>query len=140
MVLPGISGSFMLLLLGLYEFMTGAAADFGSGLSALVTGGNADGLVANGSVIGTYGLGAVVGFLTTAHVVKRALDRYPGTTFVFLVSLLIGALRYPLIRVNQTTELAPGPMAAVVAAAIIGGGFIIVIDQYTDDLEYGEYS
>lgn len=140
MVLPGISGSFMLLLLGLYEFMTGAAADFGSGVSALVTGGNAEGVAANGSVIGVYALGAVVGFLTTAHVVKRALDRYPGTTFVFLVSLMIGALRYPIIRVSETTELALEPMVAVAVAAIVGGGFVIVVDYYTDDLEYDEYN
>lgn len=139
MVLPGISGSFMLLLLGLYEFMTGAAADFGSGLSALVTGGSADGLVADGSVIGVYALGAVVGFLTTAHVVKRALDRYPGTTFAFLVSLMFGALRYPFIRVTETTEVALEPVAAVAVAAVVGGGLVLAVDHHTDDLEYDEY-
>jgi putative membrane protein len=139
MVLPGISGSFMLLLLGLYEYMTGAAAEFGSAVSTLVTGGNAEGLVTNGSVIGIYAVGAVVGFLTTAHVVERALERYPGTTFVFLVSLMVGALRYPILRVSETTETAAGPLAAVAAAALVGGGFILLVDHYTDDLEYDEY-
>ena len=139
MVLPGLSGSFILLLLGQYEYLTGVVTSFTDALVAVATGGTADGLIADGTVLGTGVLGAIIGFLTTARVVQRALERYPGTTFAFLVSLLLGALRYPAIRVAETTAPAAVPVAGVLVAGGVGVALVFALDSFTEDLDYGRY-
>jgi putative membrane protein len=136
MVLPGLSGSFLLLLLGQYEFLTSVASRLTDHVAALASGTVPDKLFADIAVVATFGLGAVVGFFTTAHAVRAALERYPGTTFAFLVSLMIGALHYPVIRIAEETDPSPGPLAAVVVAALAGALLVLVFDHYTQDLDY----
>lgn len=77
-VLPGISGSFLLLLLGQCEFVTGRVTGSTDGVATLLTGDTADGLPTDGAVLGVYGLGAAVGLLTTTRVVERALNWDPA--------------------------------------------------------------
>jgi putative membrane protein len=139
MVLPGISGSFLLLLLGQFEYMTGVVTSFGDGVVTLLTGGTPENLVSDAAVLGVFALGAAVGFFTVAYAVRSALERYPSTTFVFLVSLMVGALRYPVIRVVETTDAAAVPVAGVALTAVVGGALVLVLDRYTDDLGYDEY-
>jgi putative membrane protein len=136
MVLPGLSGSFLLLLLGQYEYLTGVASSLTDHLATLASGQWPEELVTDGAVVATFGLGAVVGFFTTAHGVRAALERYPGSTLAFLVSLMIGALRYPVIRIGETAEPRPFPVAVVVVAAVAGAALVFAFDHYTADLEY----
>jgi putative membrane protein len=136
MVLPGLSGSFLLLLLGQYEYLTGVASSLTDHLATLASGQWPEELVTDGAVVATFGLGAVVGFFTTAHGVRAALERYPGSTLAFLVSLMVGALRYPVIRIGETAEPRPFPVAVVVVAAVAGAALVLAFDHYTADLEY----
>jgi len=138
MVLPGLSGSFLLLLLGQYEYLTGVASRVTNHGAALVSGTVPPGLTADLTVIATFGVGAIAGFFTTAHAVSAALERYPGVTFAFLVSLMIGALNYPLSRISEETDPSAVPLAVVVLAALAGAAIVLVFDRYTKDLEYGE--
>ena len=74
MILPGISGSFILLLLGAYATVIGAV-------------GNQDFLT-----VGVVGLGAVVGLLTFSKILKYLLDHYENTLIAVLTGFLIGSL------------------------------------------------
>jgi len=136
MVLPGLSGSFLLLLLGQYEYLTTVAGRLTDHAASLVSGTVPDQLVGDLAVVATFGLGAAVGFVTTAHGVRAALERYPGAAFAFLVSLMIGALHYPVIRVVEETEPDPIPVAGVLLAGLAGAALVLVFDYVTDDLEY----
>ena len=73
-VLPGISGSLILLLLGLYPTVIAA-------LSTLDTG-----------VLAPLGLGCVVGLLAFANVLKRIYARFRLETVCFLSGVLLGSL------------------------------------------------
>ena len=75
MILPGISGSFILLLLGKYRQVFQGVADFDM------------------EIIATFGAGFVFGILLFAKVLKRLLARAPGPTMAFLVGLMAGSLR-----------------------------------------------
>ena len=75
MILPGISGSFILLLLGKYRQVFGAVADFD--LEILVV----------------FGAGFAFGILLFAKILKRLLARVHGPTMAFLVGLMAGSLR-----------------------------------------------
>jgi len=136
MVLPGISGSFLLLTFGLYEFMSGLPSTVITGLVSAL-GGNwttvSDALAA----LAAFGAGAVLGVFTIAYAVRAALDRYREATLVFLVSLMVGALRLPVARVADNVG-SPSAVSAVVVvgSAAVGVAAVLLLDRYTDDLEY----
>lgn len=137
MVLPGISGAFILLLLGQYDYMTATLNSFVDALIALARGGGTEQVVTEGTVVGTFLGGAVVGLFTVAYAVSFALERYRTATLAFLVSLMIGALRLPVIEVRTRSDVGdPVTVAVLLGTAALGAVIILVLDQYTDDLEY----
>lgn len=140
MVLPGLSGSFILLILGQYAYITGVVTSFGDNLMALPSEQATTGLISDSAVLGTYAMGAVVGFLTTAHVVRAALKRYPGATFAFLVSLMVGALRLPVVEVANTTDPSLMPVAVVLGAALVGAVLVLVLERSTESVGYDAYT
>ena len=75
MILPGISGSFILLVLGAYTTV------FIEGLA------NRDVLV-----LGIFGLGAITGLLSFSKFLKWILNTYRNTTFAVLIGFLVGSL------------------------------------------------
>lgn len=48
-----------------------------------------------------FALGAIFGVFTVSHVVQKALNSYRRTTMIFLVSLVAGALRAPIVEVEK---------------------------------------
>jgi len=82
-------------------------------------------------------VGAVIGVLTMAHLIRRALDRYRAATLAFLVSLMVGSLRLPIAEVRGGIETwTPVTAAVVVGVAVVGAGAVVLLDRYTDDLDY----
>ena len=136
MLLPGVSGSFILLLLGQYEYLTGAPGAFLDAVVAALGGDTADLLPATAVVV-VFVAGAVIGLLTISHAVNYALTNYRRGTLTFLVALIVGALRAPALEVtgavNAWTLTAAG---TVTVAASIGAALVLVLDYTTDDLDY----
>lgn len=131
MVLPGISGAFLLILFGQYEYLTGVLTDLVDGLIAL----GADDLVSNLAVVVTFGCGAVIGLFTVAHVVNRALERYREATIAFLVSLMVGSLRLPIAEVFGGIDVtAFGDVTTALGATLAGAVAVLLLDYYTEDL------
>ncbi|WP_439330932.1 DUF368 domain-containing protein [Halorubrum ezzemoulense] len=96
MVLPGMSGSLLLLVLGQYEYMSTALSRFIDALLAGVQGGGVDAVYESALPVVTFLLGAVIGLLSVAHAVRAAFKRNRELTVAFLVSLIFGALRAPV--------------------------------------------
>ncbi|WP_435156149.1 DUF368 domain-containing protein [Haladaptatus sp. DFWS20] len=138
MVLPGISGALILYLLGQYEYLSRNLHGFKDAVVALLDGGSFDALVAPGMVVITFILGAGIGVLTISKIVSWALDHYRAATLTFLVSLMVGALRFPVEKIFAADTFAwtPTVLGGAVLAAIIGGGAVLLLDRYTDDLDY----
>lgn len=74
MILPGISGSFILLILGKYEAIIGAL------------------LALDLSVVVPFALGCGIGLMSFARVLGRCLDRWHDTAIAGLTGLLLGSL------------------------------------------------
>lgn len=74
MILPGVSGSFLLVLMGMYEPVLNAikSLDF--------------------TLIACFGSGALAGLLLFAHFLSWLLSHYHAITLSFLVGFLIGSL------------------------------------------------
>lgn len=137
MVLPGISGAFILLLLGQYDFMTDALNRFVDGVITVLSGNGTGDLLEASPTVVAFIVGAFIGLLTVAYAVRWALERYRGPTFAFLVSLMLGALRYPGLQITQTTDTWSSiTVSSILAAGFLGAGLVLVLDRYTDDLDY----
>ncbi|HHY00363.1 MAG TPA: DUF368 domain-containing protein [Methanothermobacter sp.] len=103
MILPGISGAFLLLLLNQYEYM----------LAALNQLKFAD--------IITFCLGALIGILSFSRLLDYLLKHHKSITMAFLLGLMIGTLRLPYERIATT-------MDSIVPVLIAGGiGFVLVV-------------
>lgn len=74
MILPGISGSFLLLLMGLYPAFLEAISRLD--------------LVA----LGSFGCGCIIGLLVFSRFLSWLMDRYHQITFAALIGFLIGSL------------------------------------------------
>ena len=136
MILPGVSGSFILFLLGQYEFLTGAPGRFVTALFVTLRGGSAD-LAAATAVVVVFVAGAVIGLLTISHGVNYALTNYRRGTLTFLVALIVGALRAPALEVTGAVSAwTPTAAGTVVIAAGVGAVLVLVLDYTTDDLDY----
>jgi putative membrane protein len=89
MILPGISGSFILLIMGMYEFILGGIKDFKL------------------AIIGTFMAGAVLGILSFAKLLSWLFKHYKSETLWLLTGFLIGALNkvWPWKVADKTLEV-----------------------------------
>lgn len=74
LILPGISGSFVLLILGLYNTTMEAIAKM------------------NFSIIIPIGLGVIVGTLLTARGIEKLLKKYPSQTYMLILGFILGSV------------------------------------------------
>lgn len=78
MILPGVSGAFLLLVMGKYEQVTGAlkAPFFENHLLIILL----------------FALGCLIGLASFSKILKKALDEYPNATYSALLGFIIGSL------------------------------------------------
>ncbi|WP_395504693.1 DUF368 domain-containing protein [Ectopseudomonas hydrolytica] len=74
MILPGVSGSFILLLLGLYSVVLGAVKEL------------------DFAVLGVFAAGCLVGLLSFARLLSWLLARWRDLSLAFLTGLMLGSL------------------------------------------------
>jgi putative membrane protein len=87
MILPGISGAFLLLLLGQYETIIGAIKDAISAAFKL----DLPALLALAWIVVPVGIGVLVGVGGVANILKWVMHRYERPTLGVLLGLLIAA-------------------------------------------------
>ena len=119
MILPGISGSFLLLMLGMYDFIINAVdgRDF--------------------PVLGVFALGCLVGIVLFSQVLDWALSNYHDIVVAAMVGLLIGSFRvlWPWPGGVDSTEVgAPtgnwyAPMLLGLVAAAVVVGITLVVEK-----------
>ncbi len=135
MILPGISGSFILLLLGQYANVIGAINDLkGGDLQALVT-------------LVPFGLGMVVGIMLFSRLLSWLLDRFYLATVATMTGFITGSLRkiWPFkgdviqslqkedelieIRANALPDLETPQLWPAIGLAVVGFIAITLIDH-----------
>ncbi|GAB6861118.1 DUF368 domain-containing protein [Haloplanus litoreus] len=137
MVLPGISGSLILVILGQYEFLVERLTAFVDGLLGLAVGGTVAAVVGPATTVLAFVVGAVAGLFTVAHAVRWALEHYRYATLSFLVSLVVGGLRAPVVQAGEA--LAPvgwtaDATLAFALAAVVGAVLVVSLERYTDGI------
>jgi len=87
MLLPGISGSFILLVLGVYSTAIHALSEL------------------NLTLIATIGAGVIIGFIISSKVIRYLLAHFPVMTYAVIIGMIIGsvAVVFPGIPEDLTT-------------------------------------
>lgn len=141
MILPGISGSLILFILGQYTYMIETLARVRTGAIRLVQDGNTAVMFDSSMTALVFIAGAVVGLFTVAHAVRYALEHARQATLAFLVALIVGALRAPLLRIDAVLTQTgrgwtPNVLVMVCVMAIVGGAVVLLIERYLGDINY----
>jgi putative membrane protein len=132
MILPGISGSFILLLLGSYELVLTSIKDLKL------------------TIIAVFGAGCVVGLLSFSKVLSWMFKKHHDLTIAILTGFLIGSLNkiWPWketisTRVNSHDEIVPfiqenvlpsnfngdSQLILAIVMALVGLGLILVLEK-----------
>jgi putative membrane protein len=108
MILPGVSGSFLLLVLGLYETTLRAVDDRNLVYLAVFTG------------------GMVIGLGTFSLLLGRLLARHHDVTMALLVGLMAGSLRalWPWQTESRTLLAPSGRVGVTVVLVLVGAGVV----------------
>jgi len=108
MILPGISGAFMLLFLGMYDYMISVLKN----LQFLE--------------IFVFILGALIGILAFSRVLNYILRKYESITIYFLIGLMLGALRLLYDNISSTMD----SIAHVVISGLLGFLIILILIKF----------
>jgi putative membrane protein len=120
MILPGISGSLILLILGQYHYMLDALND-----RDLV-------------VLAIFAIGAVIGIILFSRLLDHMIRNYKQLTMVFLFGLMLGALRVPVEKIADSTDFSTLPAVLIVGAtAVLGFVLVFAVERRSGDLKAG---
>jgi putative membrane protein len=111
MILPGISGSFILVMIGMYTEIIGAVND------------------RNLAVLAATGIGCVVGLATFSTLLNWLLDRYHDIVIAAMVGLMLGSVRvlWPWPNGTSTTALSAPQYDVMIPFALMFVAAAVVI-------------
>lgn len=126
MVLPGISGSTLLLIFGLYTTIIGAIKEVLTFNFSYVP------------ILFIFGIGIITGILSTIKLIRHALENARPQMIYLILGLMIGSI-YAVLMGPTTLETPQLPMSFEtfnLLYFIIGGAVIIGLEQFSAALEH----
>ena len=117
MILPGVSGSFLLLLLGQYEYMLTALHEF------------------HFAEIITFVVGALIGILGFSKILNYLLKNHEHVTMAFLIGVMLGSLKVPAVEIINSAGLNFSGLFPCLIVAVIGFALIIILETRFDYIE-----
>ena len=113
MILPGISGAFILLLLGKYQYIMQAVGDL------------------NIPVIAIFAVGAAAGIISFSHLLSWLLKRWHDVTVAVLMGFMVGSLNkvWPWKETVETYTDSHGVLQPLVERNIAPGHFEALYDK-----------
>lgn len=87
MVIPGVSGSMVLLLIGYYNPIVSAINDFLSALTSF----DVDGILAGFGILVPFGIGVVVGVLAIAKLIEFIFNKFPLYAYWAIIGLIVAS-------------------------------------------------
>ncbi|TXI69236.1 MAG: DUF368 domain-containing protein [Flavobacterium sp.] len=121
MILPGISGAFILLLMGSYETVIGTINTFREGLTSA----NSEILTQALLKLGIFALGCIIGLKSFSKVLHWMFERHKNTTLTLLVGFMVGSLNkvWPWKEVLETRINSHGEVVPYIDKSILPQNF-----------------
>lgn len=132
MLLPGLSGSFILLLLDQYEYVLNMIKEIPSEILLIIRGkrDSLTGIIHGLNLIelSVFVGGAVIGLLLFSRVIGYLLEHRKNITMAFLVGLMLGALRKPFEEMVKA-DLTSGIIISIVLSGLIGFFLVFLLEK-----------
>lgn len=121
MILPGISGAFILLLMGSYETVIGTINTFREGLTSA----NSEILIQALLKLGVFAIGAIIGLKSFSKILHWMFEHHKNTTLSLLVGFMIGSLNkvWPWKQVLETRINSHGEVVPYIDKSILPQNF-----------------
>lgn len=120
MVIPGVSGSMMLLLLGYYNPIVSAIKNFVTALASF----DMQGILQGCGVLVPAGVGIVVGIFAIAKLIEVVFEKFPMQAYWAIIGLIVASPFAVLLMAQLGTITAVSVAVSVVTFAI---GFVIAM-------------
>lgn len=136
MILPGISGAYILVILGQYKLTTTALRDLGSAAKDLLVSGQINETFwPSLTIVLVFVAGIAIGIFSFVRLLRFVLDRYHSITMAVLTGLMIGSLRglWPVNHLHGET-LSGSLIAIGVALTAVGALAIFVLEMVSQKL------
>ena len=114
MFLPGISGAFILLIMGLYEFMINVLNDIRNNISYFLV----------------FTAGAMMGAFTISRIILFLFKKNKCRTLYTLLGLVIGALATPVKKIIETTSFQMSYVLIMVFWCLLGASLVVLMGSY----------
>jgi len=114
MFLPGISGAFILLIMGLYEFMVNVLNDIRNNISYFLV----------------FIAGAILGAFTISRIISFLFRKNKCRTLYTLLGLVIGALATPVKKIIETTSFQMSYVLIMVFWCLLGASLVVLMGSY----------
>ena len=101
MILPGVSGSFLLLLLGQYKYMLNALHEL------------------HFTEIIVFIVGAVIGILGFSKILNYLLKNHEEVTMAFLIGVMLGSLKVPFVEISNAVSMNFSGLLPCIIIAVI---------------------
>ncbi len=121
LILPGVSGSFILVLLGMYTVVFGAVRGLATGQDGALL------------VVICFGAGCLVGLAAFSKLLTWTFKTYPDRTFAILTGFMIGSLNklWPWRNAITTRTDSHGELVPILEANVLPGSYT-GLDQLPD--------
>ncbi len=106
MIIPGISGSFVMLLFGVYETITTAISDF------------------NILILIPIGIGCLTGIILGSKAIEKVLKRYPQATYFAILGFMFGSIP-AIVQKIQSESAFTGGWSLLIGIAFLVLGIMI---------------
>ena len=120
MVIPGVSGSMVLMLMGFYYPVLNAIKDFFKDLAAL----DIDGILRGCGILIPFGIGVVVGIFGIAKLVEIIFEKFPLYAYWAIIGLIVSS---PIAILLMGTFPAVTVLSAVTGVIALGVGIVIAM-------------
>ena len=120
MVIPGVSGSMVLMLMGFYHPVLNAIKDFFTALAAL----DMDGILAGCGILIPFGLGVVAGIFGIAKLVEIIFEKFPLYAYWAIIGLIVSS---PFAILLMGTFPALTVLSVITGIVALAVGFVIAM-------------
>ncbi len=114
MVIPGVSGSMMLMLLGFYEPVISTISNFMRALMKF----DLDGILAGCGTLIPFGLGCVFGIFAIAKLIEIVFERWPMLAYFAIIGLIAASPAAILIMSEKGTIGVAAVLTSIVTFAV----------------------
>lgn len=123
MIIPGISGSFVMMLLGIYPTVLHAIANVTRVLTNL---GDYDLMIRTGATLFALGIGVVIGIVLISKLISFLMSKYYSTTYFTILGLMLGSI-YGIFAEPMTYQSGTSFVSIAVSVLTLSAGYFIAI-------------